>query len=79
MLFYKLKKIKEKISINLIKPNTPLMNKTLNELQDLIENAQASHGTTEDWSWRFGMDSELKRPWHSQVECEGGGVYISDD
>ena len=48
MLFYKLKKIKEKISINLIKPNTPLMNKTLNEPQDLIENAQASHGTTED-------------------------------
>ena len=55
-----IKKEKEKSSINLIKPNTPLMNKTLNEHQDLIENAQIGHGTAEDWSWRFGMDSEVK-------------------
>ena len=37
-----------KSSINLIKPNIPLMNKTLNEPQDLIENAQTGHGTVED-------------------------------
>ena len=57
-----IKKEKEKSSINLIKikPNTPLMNKTLNEHQDLIENAQIDHGTAEDWSWRFGMDSEVE-------------------
>ena len=42
------KKEKEKSSINLIKPNTPLMNKTLNEHQDLVENAQIGHGTAED-------------------------------
>ena len=48
------------------------MNKTLNEHQDLIENAQIGHGTAEDLEWIV----RLKRPWHSQVECEGGGVYI---
>ena len=50
MLFYKLKKEKEKekSSINLIKPNTPLMNKTLNEPQDLMKNAQTGHGIAED-------------------------------
>ena len=48
------------------------MNKTLNEPQDLIENAQTSHGTAkvEDLEWI----ARLKRPWHSRVECEGGGV-----
>ena len=42
------KKEKEKSSINLIKPNTPLMNKTLNEPQDLIENAQTGRSIAKD-------------------------------
>ena len=48
------------------------MNKTLNEPQDLIENAQTSHGIAkvEDLEWI----ARLMRPWHSRVECEGGGV-----
>ena len=48
------------------------MNKTLNEPQDLIENAQTSHGTAkvEDLEWI----ASLKWPWHFRVECEGGGV-----
>ena len=42
------KKEKEKSSINLIKPNTPLMNKTLNEPQDLIENVQTGRSIAKD-------------------------------
>ena len=69
MLFYKIKKEKEKSSINLIKPNTPLMNKTLNETQDLIENAQTGRSIAKDcWGQIFShhMISFYLRPAPSQ-------------
>ena len=48
------------------------MNKTLNEPQDLIMNAQINHGTVEVED--LERIARLKRSWHSRVECEGGGV-----
>ena len=75
MLFYKLKK-KKKNFYQTHQRERPLMNKTLNKPQDLIKNAHTGHGTTkvEDLEWI----ARLKQPWHSRVECEGGGVKIGN-